>query len=97
MPPVEVRHGRFYATVGVDLRYTDAVILQAYGPMKVDVGGLMGETVLRSEIHEIIDGWRERKHFSLRSDAEIWQRKTMYRIRDELFRMRGLYMNDYPR
>ena len=96
LPPVEVRRGVFYATIGVDLRYTDAVVIEAYGPLVVDVGGLMGETVLESELVTILDGWRMKKGFTLRNDAEIWQRKALQRVRDEIYRMRDLYLNDYP-
>lgn len=96
MPPIEVRRGVFYATIGVDLRYTDAVVIEAYGPLEVDLGGLMGETSLPSEIVSILDGWRHRKAFTIRADAVIWQNKAMRRVRDELYRLRDLYLNDYP-
>lgn len=96
MPPVEVRRTVFYATIGVDLRYTDALVIEAYGPLVVDVGGLMGETVVPSELRTVLDGWRLQKGFSLRNDAVIWQNKVMRRVRDEVYRMRDLYLNDYP-
>ena len=87
---------RIEARVEVDLRHSDAVILEALGPLVVNFGGEYGETVLATDNRTILDGLKVGKVFDIVEDAELWQDDLTYLMRDRMNELRNVYQNQYP-
>jgi len=91
-----VKDYQFEAFVEIDLRHSDAEILEAVGPLIIDFGGEFGETVLATDERTIIDGLRVTKIFDVLEDAELWQDTLTQYFREHLAEMRNVYLNQYP-
>jgi len=95
-PSPTVKDYTIDARVEVDLRHSDAVVLEALGPLTVDFGGEFGETALAEDIRTIRDGLRVSKSFDIVEDAEEWQDALTQTLREGLEELRNVYLNQYP-
>lgn len=91
-----VKDYQFEAFVEVDLRHSDAEVLEALGPLVIDFGGEFGETILAKDERTVIDGLRVTKVFDVVEDAQLWQDTLTQHFRQRLAEMRNVYLNQYP-
>lgn len=91
-----VKDYQFTAYVEVDLRHSDAEIIEALGPLTLNFGGTFGEAVLATDNRQVIDGLRVTKVFDILEDAEEWQNSLTQELRARMDELRNVYRNQYP-
>ena len=95
-PAPEVCDYRFVAWCEIDLRRSDAVVVQRLGPLRVQFGGTFGTDTFLSEIVGVLDGYRNTKVFSTLAAALAWQDAVEQRIRHALMELRLVFNTQYP-
>jgi hypothetical protein len=88
---IQVRRNVFYAKCQLDLRWRDAVIVQARGPLLVDVGGTFGDEEYPEEILEWIDGFSVTKSWETYANAMAWTQAIESRMQASMAVLRQLY------
>jgi hypothetical protein len=92
---IQVKRNVFYASCSLDLRWRDAVIVQARGPLRTDIGGTFGTETYAEEFIEWIDGLTIVKTWTGLADAQAWIDTIENRLQVAMAALRVLY-EQYP-
>lgn len=85
----------FYARCTLDLRWRDAVIVQARGPLITDIGGTFGTETYPEELIEWIDDLTVQKTWTALANAQAWILTIESRLQVAMGALRDLY-EEYP-
>ena len=88
--PVTVS-GVVRATVELDLRHSDGIIVKETSPLIIEAGGTFGETTVPALQMCLLDGQKIVREFENSQDALEWQETLYLRIRTEIRAKRGAY------
>ena len=87
---------QFMAEVSIDLRHSDAVVVERLGPLTANFGGRFGDDLFVPEICNIVDGYRNCKAFSSLDSALTWQTTVLHRVRTAIKELRRAFLTQYP-
>jgi hypothetical protein len=90
-----VKRNVFYARCTLDLRWRDAVIVQARGPLVTDIGGTFGNEFYAEEEIEWIDDLTIQKTWTELANAQAWILAIEGRLQAAMAALRALY-DQYP-
>jgi hypothetical protein len=88
---IRVHHNVFIARCSVDLRYRDAVIVEARGPLLIDIGGTFGTEEYPEEIVSCIDEITFQKTWESLDNARDWITTLESRVQAGMAVLRQLY------
>lgn len=81
----------FSAACSADIRWRDAVIIAARGPLIIDVGGTFGDEFYPIEKVSWIDGLTVTKTWVDLANAQAWQSAIEARMQIAMADLRALY------
>lgn len=88
-------HNVFKARCTLDLRWRDAEIVQARGPLLANIGGTFGKDSYPEEIVSWIDDITVRKDWTTLANAEAWVDTIEARLQAAMAILRQLFQQ-YP-
>lgn len=88
---ITVKHNVFIARASIDLRWRDAVIVEARGPLLFDVGGTFGDEFYDEEIISWIDDLAVTKTWESYANAKAWMDTLEARAQASMAVLRQLY------
>jgi hypothetical protein len=88
---ITVENNIFTAVCQADIRWRDAVIIQARGPLLADIGGQFGADTFPTYVLSWIDGFKATRCFTAYANAQAWIEEMEYRLQTAMGALRALY------